>query len=134
MKESKLDEIKEKKMSYNIAVQRDGEVVYVSTSKADAQEYMNLSRSSIERMLEEGCEIQGFTADIAETSISASDKVLEAIQGTIAQYKKELKHAQHEFDVAQHEFDVAQEKKREASKILNRKTRQLEKYMQGLVR
>ena len=67
---------------------------------------------------------QGFTADIYETSIPASDKVLETIQGTIAQYKRELKHAQHE-------FDVAQEKKREASKILNRKTRQLEKYMQG---
>ena len=118
-------------MSYNIAVQKDGEIVYVSASKADAQEYMNLSRASLERMLDEGCEIQGFTADVAETSISASDKVLETIQGTIAQYQRELEHAQHEFDVAQHEFDVAQEKKREASKILNRKTRQFEKYMHG---
>lgn len=118
-------------MSYNIAVQKAGEIVYVSASKADAQEYMNLSRASLERMLDEGCEIQGFTADIYETSISVSDKVLEAIQGTIAQYKRELNHAQHEFDVAQHEFDVAQEKKREASKILNRKIRQLEKYMKG---
>ena len=118
-------------MSYNIAVQKAGEIVYVSTSKADAQEYMNLSRASLERMLDEGCEIQGFTADTYETSISVSDKVLEVIQGTIAQYKSELNHAQHEFDVAQHEFDVAQEKKREASKILNRKTKQLEKYMHG---
>ena len=118
-------------MSYNIAVQKAGEIVYVSASKADAQEYMNLSRASLERMLDEGCEIQGFTADTYETSISTSDKVLEAIQGTIAQYKSELHQAQHEFDVAQHEFDVAQEKKREASKILNRKSRQLEKYMHG---
>ena len=118
---------------YNIAVQKAGEIVYVSTSKADAQEYMNLSRASLERMLDEGCEIQGFTADTYETSISVSDKVLEAIQGTIAQYKHEFDVAQHEFDVAQHEFDVAQEKKREASKILNRKTRKLEKYMQGFV-
>ena len=122
-------------MSYiQIAVQRDGEVVYVSTSKADAQEYMNLSRASLERMLDEGCEIQGFTADFYVMSASISDKVVQAIQGTITQYQRELEHAQHEFDVAQHEFDVAQEKKREASKILNRKTRQLEKYMQGLVR
>ena len=120
-------------MSYNIqiAVQRDGEVVYVSTSKADAQEYMNISRASLERMLDEGCEIQGFTADIYETSIPASDKVLETIQGTIAQYKKELKHAQHEFDVAQETKRGTDEVFREASKILNRKTRQLEKYMQG---
>ena len=50
-----------------IAVQKDGETIYVSTSKADAQVYMNLSRASLERMLEEGCEIQGFTADIYET-------------------------------------------------------------------
>ena len=58
-------------MSYNnqIVVQRDGEVACVSTSKADAQEYMNLCRTSLERMLEEGCEIQGFTADIYETSV-----------------------------------------------------------------
>ena len=118
-------------MSYNIAIQKDGEVVYVSASKADAQEYMNLSRTSLERMLDEGCEMQGFTADIYETSVSASAKVLEVIQGTIAQYKRELNQAQHEFDVAQHEFDVAQERKREASKILNRKTRKIEKYMQG---
>ena len=131
MKESKLDEIKEKKMSYNIAVQRDGEVVYVSTSKADAQEYMNLSRSSLERMLEEGCELQGFTADIAETSISASDKVLEAIQGTITQYQRELEHAQHEFDVAKDTKCNTDKVFREASKILNRKTRQLERYVQG---
>jgi len=71
-------------MSYSniqIAVQKDGETIYVSTSKADAQVYMNLSRASLERMLEEGCEIQGFTADIYETSASASDKVLEAIGG-----------------------------------------------------
>lgn len=46
-----------------IAVQKAGEIIYVSTSKADAQVYMNLSRGSLERMLEEGCEIQGFTAD-----------------------------------------------------------------------
>ena len=124
-------------MSYNniqIAVQRDGEVVYVSTSKADAQVYMHLSRTSLERMLDEGCEIQGFTADIyetASTSSSPSDKVLETIQGTIAQYKRELNHAQHEFDVAQETKRGTDEVFREASKILNRKTRQLEKYMQG---
>lgn len=47
-----------------IVVQKAGETVYVSTSKADAQKYMNLSRGSLERMLEEGCEIKGFTADI----------------------------------------------------------------------
>ncbi len=52
-----------------IAVQKDGETIYVSTSKADAQVYMNLSRASLERMLEEGCEIEGFTADIYETSV-----------------------------------------------------------------
>ncbi len=121
-------------MSYNkiqIAVQRDGEIVYVSTSKQDAQEYMNLSRASLERMLDEGCEIQGFTADIYEASIPASDKVLESIQDTMAQYKKELKHAQHEFAVAQKKKLETDEVFREASKILNRKTRQLEKYMQG---
>jgi len=118
-------------MNIQIAVQRDGEVVYVSTSKADAQEYMNLSRASLERMLDEGCEIQGFTADIYETIIPASDKVLETIQGTIAQYKKELKHAQHEFDVAKDTKRNTDKVFREASKILNRKTRQLEKYMQG---
>ena len=121
-------------MSYNIAVQKDGEIVYVSASKADAQEYMNLSRASLERMLDEGCEIQGFTADVAETSISASDKVLEAIKGTIAQYKKELEHAQHNYDVAQEAKRGTDEVFREASKILNRKTRQLERYMRGLVR
>lgn len=118
-------------MSYNIAVQKAGEIVYVSTSKADAQEYMNVSRASLERMLDEGCEIQGFTADVYETSISVSDKVLEVIKGTIVQYKRELNQAQHDFDVAQHEFDVAQEKKREASKILYSRARQLEKYMHG---
>ena len=120
-------------MSYNIqiAVQKAGEIVYVSTSKADAQEYMNISRLSLERMLDEGCEIQGFTADIYETSISTSDKVLEAIQGTISQYQRELEHAQHNYDVAQEKKRGTDEVFREASKILNRKTRQLEKYMQG---
>ena len=118
-------------MSYNIAVQKDGEIVYVSASKADAQEYMNLSRASLERMLDEGCEIQGFTADVAETSISASDKVLEAIKGTIAQYKKELEHAQHNYDVAQEAKRGTDEVFRESSKILKRKARQLEKYMHG---
>ncbi len=117
-----------------IAVQRDGVTVYVSTSEADAQQYMNISRPSLERMLDEGCEIQGFTADFYVMSASISDKVVQAIQGTIAQYKRELKHAQHEFDAAQEAKRGTDEVFREASKILNRKTRQLEKYMQGLVR
>jgi len=120
-------------MSYNkqIVVQRDGEVVYVSTSKADAQEYMNISRASLERMLDEGCETQGFTADVYMMSASISDKVAQAIQGTIAQYQRELEQAQHEFDVAQESKRGTDKVFREASKILNRKTRQLEKYMHG---
>ena len=112
-----------------IAVQRDGEVVYVSTSKADAQEYMNISRPSLERMLDEGCEIQGFTADVYVMSASISDKVVQAIQGTISQYQRELEHAQHNYDVAQDTKRGTDKVFREASKILNRKTRQLNKYM-----
>lgn len=115
-----------------IAVQKAGEIIYVSQSKADAQKYMNISRPSLERMLEEGCEIEGFTADIYEASVSEPDNVPEAIQGTIAQYKRELNRAQHKFDVAQERKRGTDEAFREASKILNRKTRQLEEYMQSL--
>ncbi len=112
-----------------IAVQRDGVTVYVSTSKADAQEYMNLSRPSLERMLREGCEIQGFTADVYLVDTSISDKAVQAIQGTIAQYQRELEHAQHNYDVAQDTKRGTDKVFREASKVLNRKTRQLDKYM-----
>ena len=80
--------------SISVDIMRNGEVIYTSKSIVDASIYANMSTTSIKHMLDNGMQIQGFTARHHQEGIILPLKVKEAIRETIKQLEREYKVAE----------------------------------------